>query len=60
MEQEFREISRASIRRTLRIINRINCVLALKDYGRNFETLRLTPNLMLAFLKAYRHRLVTA
>ena len=60
MEHEFREISRASICRTLRVIKRINWVMALKDYDRNFETLRLTPNLMLAFLKAYRHRLVTA
>ena len=60
MEHEFKEISWVSLRRTLRVIKRINWVLALKDYGRNFETLRRTPNLMLAFLKAYRHRLVTA
>ena len=59
MEHEFREISRASICRTLRVIKRINWVMALKDYDRNFETLRLIPGPKLLFLNAYRHRLVT-
>ena len=59
MEHEFREISRVSIRRALKVLKRINCVLALKHYGRNFEMLRLTPSPKLAFLKAYRHRFVT-
>ena len=59
MEHEFKEISWVSLRRTLRVIKRINWVLALKDYGRNFETLRPTPSLKLGFLMAYRYRLVT-
>ena len=59
MEHEHRGNLRVSIRRTLRVIKRINWVLALKDYGRNFETLRLIPGPKLVFLKAYRHRLVT-